>query len=77
MHFDLLRTDAPDDRHGLLLQLNAGKLDKALPKKLRENLEKRLTVSACPGSLHETVVPVPAMSAGCVVSKSSVLAMLL
>eukprot|EP00891_Asterochloris_glomerata_P000275 jgi/Astpho2/275/Aster-02165 len=26
-------------------QLNAGKLDKALPKKLRENLEKRLTVA--------------------------------
>lgn len=68
-HYGLLPTDDPDDRHGLLLQLNAGKLDKALPKKLRENLEKRLTVSAGPGSLHGTVdcVPVPALSIGCAV----------
>ena len=66
-YLDLLQCGDPDDRHGLLLQLNAGKLDKALPKKLRENLEKRLTVSACPGSLHGTVEPVPAMSIGCAV----------
>ena len=65
---DLLQSVDLENRNGLLLQLNAGKLDKALPKKLRENLEKRLTVSACPGSLHGAGVPLPAMSIGCAVA---------